>query len=278
MVKLRGGLSDSGMLAMHFRRVGMLATIATALLLGACSLSATGPEPRTGSGAPATVTGLTELMRSAVGGITSAHIDKTATTRSGDLSVSTTVSVDAKLNAGKAVAIDVTQTIPTTADKVRVIMVDGKSYGKLPAAAFPTSKPFVLLSKQSSNEGIRKLAALADSAFAGPASIANVPLTSAAGKSLQVLGNETIDGIPTTHYSTVIDTAKLPADLPGWDRIVHALPEVPMELYVDAQGRPIQVTQNLSNDDQQTLVTLKISRFNEPVAISAPPADQVGTI
>jgi hypothetical protein len=52
---------------------------------------------------------------------------------------------------------------------------------------------------------------------------------------------------------------------------------IPVELYVDSAGRPVQITENLTVAGKKTTTSATISRYNQPVTISAPPASQVST-
>jgi hypothetical protein len=51
---------------------------------------------------------------------------------------------------------------------------------------------------------------------------------------------------------------------------------IPLELYLDSQDRPVQVTENLTVQGQRVTSKNVISKYDEPVSISAPPPGQVG--
>ena len=76
----------------------------------------------------------------------------------------------------------------------------------------------------------------------------------------------------------MVDVAKLPADLPGKDALkASGLATLPIELYIDDQGRPIRVTENFKVSGQQVTTVVTVSDYNKPVTITAPPASQVST-
>jgi hypothetical protein len=51
---------------------------------------------------------------------------------------------------------------------------------------------------------------------------------------------------------------------------------VPIELALDQQNRPVRIAVNVHLGGLSTVVTIDVSRFNQPLQIAAPPADQVG--
>jgi hypothetical protein len=76
----------------------------------------------------------------------------------------------------------------------------------------------------------------------------------------------------------VVDVAKLPASLPGKDALVSSgLKTLPIELYIDSAGRPVQVTEHFTVSGQTVSTDVKVTEYNAPVTITEPPADQVST-
>ena len=50
---------------------------------------------------------------------------------------------------------------------------------------------------------------------------------------------------------------------------------LPMDLWVDRQGRLRKVAENLTVKGQRVATTIGIGQFDAPVTITPPPADQV---
>lgn len=78
-----------------------------------------------------------------------------------------------------------------------------------------------------------------------------------------------LDGVVTEHYSVSIDPKLMPAGElePG-----TMLPDtITYEIYLDTEGRPA----GLDIDLMGTSVETRLTNFNEPVSIEAPPADQI---
>jgi hypothetical protein len=252
--------------------LALLATVA----LAACSSSTSG-KGSAGSGAPSGMptdaAGLGQLMQSAVEKITSAHITLDINAAGQAL----TGSGDEQLTGGKLVALDITENLPGGAGAIRIILVDGKTYAKLPASMNSSGKPYLLVTKDSTNPVIQQLAGSLDSALSS-ASLGSVSAFILAAKSVTPKGTESIDGVSTTHYSVVVDISKLPSSLPGKDALVSSgLATIPLELYIDSEGRPIQVTEDFEVQGQSVSTKVTVTDYNKPVSIEAPPANQIGS-
>jgi hypothetical protein len=184
---------------------------------------------------------------------------------------------DEQLDAGKLVAMDLKESLPGGAGDIEIIIVDGKTYAKLPTAMNPGGKPYLLVTPNSTNAVVKQLATSLDSALSS-ASLGSVSAFITAADSVKNKGTATVDGVSATHYAIVVNISKLPASLPGKDALASSgLTTLPLDLYVDDKGRPVQVTENFKVQDQQVATTVKVSAYDQPVTITAPPADQVGT-
>ena len=160
---------------------------------------------------------------------------------------------------------------------LRLIRVDGTTYAKLPEALTHLSKPYVLVSASSSNPTIRSLANSLDSALAS-ASLGSVGVFIGAASSVKDDGSQNLGSTPTTHYSVVVDPSKLPSSYPGRATLLHAgLRALPVELYLDGAGRPVQVTEKVTAAGQTVDTKITAGNYNKPVVIKAPPKDQVTT-
>ena len=275
---------------MTARRVAALIALPSAFVLAACTSSSTsgkggttsstapsgasqaaGSSASTGSAAAAAALG--RRMQAAVVKIKSAHIDLDIVAAGQTLHGSG----DEKLSGGKLVAMDITEALPGSTGTIRLIIVSGKTYAKLPASLNTSGKPYVLVSPNSSNATVRQLASSLGTALSS-ASLGSVSGFITAARSVQSRGTQTVNGIETTHYSVVVDVAKLPASLPGKDALTASgLTTLPLELYIDKQGRPVQVTEKLTVQGQTVASTVSVKNYDQPVSISAPPASQVST-
>lgn len=268
------------------RRHYAVLVLPAALLLAACTSSAgdqpaatsspvpgtsSAPVPSTPAGTPANAAELAALLQRGVSGIRTAHVEFAL----GVSGQSITGSGQEKLHNGKAVAVRLTEDIGT--GSVEVIIADGKTYAKLPGKPSTAGKPYVLISPDSKNAQIRALATIVDSAQSS-ASLDLVKQFANAASSVRVLGSQRVAGVPTTHYKLVVDASELPADYPGKSALHKAgIATLPLDLYVDGQGRPVQVVENITYQGRQITVKLVIDKYDQPVTITAPPANRVST-
>jgi hypothetical protein len=252
------------------RRLALLAL--PAVVLAACSSSG-GGGGGIPSGMPTDASGLGTMLQSAVGKISSAHITLDITLAGQQLSGSG----DEKLSGGQLTALDLTESLPAGGGTIRLIMVGGKTYAKLPAALNSSGKPYLLVSKSSSNQVVRQLAGSLDSALSA-ASLGSVGTFTRAAKSVDPKGTATINGVQTVHYSIVVGVAKLPESLPGKSELAQSgIGTLPIELYVDTAGRPVELTETFTVQGQKIATKATISDYNKPVTITAPPSDQVAS-
>lgn len=102
----------------------------------------------------------------------------------------------------------------------------------------------------------------------------------------------TLDGQQVSHYWVTIDAAKiadelassgLPAEM--LDQLKSANVTYPLELWLNSDQLPVQVTQDLGPmmkaigapaEAQAASITMKYTDWGTPVDVAAPPADQVG--
>ena len=266
------------------RWVIAVAAFCPAIALAGCSGSDTGQSPKgnattTASAAPASpapaptdAAGLAALLHQGIASVNSLHLI---------LDVSTGGQVikgegDTKLAGGTLQALDISEVVGS-AGNVRLIVVDGKTYVQLPATLNQSGKPWVLVSRDSTNPTVRTMATLIES-VQNAASPGQITAFTSAARRVTLVGNESLDGIQVNHYSIDVDVAKLPNTMPGRQMLLGAgLTSLPVELYVDGEGRPVKITQDLMLNGQRSSTVITLSKFNEPVSISAPPADQVAT-
>lgn len=252
------------------KRIVVPALVAATVLLGGCDQTAWMDQVGTPA-MPTDAPGLAAFLRDGTASIESAHleisVDAAGTTITG--------SGDETLANGRAEALDLTETIPG-AGEVRVLMVDGQTYVQLPTGINPSDKPWLLISADSSNPVVQQLAASLQSVTDTSSLDQYTAFTEAAA--VEVVGEEDVDGVRTTHYALTVDVTELPNDTPGRSDILGAgVMRLPVDLWVDERGRPVKVSQELTVQGQQVTAVVTLGNFDEPVSITAPPADQVAT-
>jgi hypothetical protein len=187
-----------------------------------------------------------------------------------------TAAGDEALANGTLAAADITENIPGQGG-FRLIIVNDKTYAQLPAAMNHSGKPWVLVSTSSANPLIRGLAATLDQVKSS-ASVTAIAQFAPAATGVTDKGSDNVGGVPATHYGFTVQVAKLPSTFPGKAALQGAgLVAIPVELWVDAQGRPVKITQRLAVAGQASDTTVLVSGYDKPVHIVAPPADQVST-
>jgi LppX_LprAFG lipoprotein len=86
------------------------------------------------------------------------------------------------------------------------------------------------------------------------------------------LGTATIEGVPTTHYTAVLDPAKMPEGAKV-QRIATAN-YAPVHVWVDDEGRVKRMRTAFSTLDSVNVITMTFSRYGEPVDVDIPSDDE----
>ncbi|MDT4899860.1 MAG: hypothetical protein QOJ78_790 [Pseudonocardiales bacterium] len=215
---------------------------------------------------------LSALLRSGLADVKTAHVDLNVAIAGQSI----TGSGDEKLNNGKVEALRLTENL-TGLGSLEIIITGGKNYAKLPGGLNKTGKPYVLLSPNSSDPTIKSLATSLESTKSS-ASLDSVINFVTAASSVKDAGTESVGSVATTHYTIVVDPTKLPSDFPQRSAIISSgLTSIPVELYLDGHGRPVLVTEKITVQGRSVSTKVTTSKYNQPVAITAPPASQVGT-
>jgi hypothetical protein len=176
-----------------------------------------------------------------------------------------------------------TMTLAVDGEKIEQRVVDRILYQKLPPSAregVPGNKPWIKVdlkeldarAKGSSNPQFNDPAA--NTAFA----------RSVLDKDVQQAGTEKIGDARTTHYKVKVDVARLPGGA-NLKKVVG--PAVPMELWIDDQGRIRRQQTDMTmtppkgrgadSSTPQKIVSrtvLELSDFGTKVAVAPPPADE----
>jgi hypothetical protein len=236
----------------------------------ATNASSGGSTAPISGGFPTSAGALADFMANGSKSISSAHLslDETVATEK------ITASGDEELTNGKTTAMDLSLSLPGLGE-MREIIVNGKIYVHLPGALGGT-KPWTLASANSTNPAISQLyTSLQQTTQSG--SFAQVALFLQVATKLNFEGTTTIGGAAAGHYSLTIDLTKLPASFPDKSAMVASgLTSIPIELWVDPQGRLLQMVEKVTVQGQTVDVTVGLSKLNVPVTISPPPANEVG--
>jgi hypothetical protein len=274
----------------RLRTVSIVLLVPVTTALVACSSSVTGKGSSSGPGTgapgsgsapqrasaphsmPSDAAGLGALMKQGVSSITSAHISLDVKAAGQGINGSG----DETFSGGKLTAFDLTETIGSTGT-LRLRIVDSKTYVALPASLNHSGKPWALVTANSSDPVIKSMNQSINSALSS-ASLDSVSLFVTAAKSVKLDGSDSVDGAAATRYSVVVDVTRLPGDYPGRQTLVSAgLSTLPVDLWINSQGRPVKVSEKFSVQGQSVSTQIGVSKYNAPVQITAPPADQVST-
>jgi hypothetical protein len=268
------------------RKLGSLLLVCGASALVGCASTTAGtptssvPAGSPRSGTSSAGTPVTSPLASALFARVSAGLKKVTSLH---VAISTnlggetiTAAGDEALGNGTLTAADITENTSSQGG-FRLIIVDDKLYARLPASMNHTGKPWVLVSANSADPLIRGLAATLDQ-LKSSASVTAIAQFAPAATGLTDKGSEIVGTVPATHYGFTVEVAKLPSTFPGKAALQQAgLIAIPVELWVDAQGRPVKITQRLAVAGQTSDTTVLVSGYDKPVHIIAPPADQVST-
>ncbi|MEO6886570.1 MAG: hypothetical protein ABI232_09845 [Jatrophihabitantaceae bacterium] len=245
-------------------------TLAAGLVAG-CSSSSNKPTPNT-SGAPVpstsaapSATELAAMMTTALQSLTSAHVDVDAGVLGG------TSTADVKLSDGVTQATDVK--LNQSGQDIEVITADGKSYAKVSG----TSKPWTLVSPTSSNPVVKSFASSIN--VAGIVTeLASIVKLIGTGTDVHSLGTDQVRDAPAAHYSMTINPQSGGGD-PALGQVLASLGNTPLpiQLWLDAQSRPVKVSLAIPLGAKPITISATISDFDAALTITAPPADQVST-
>lgn len=270
---------------MFRRRLACLpVAIAAAVALAGCgptgSTSSTGSAgtaasstsaPRT-QAPPTDAAGLGRFLKDGAQKIHSAHLSMNVA--AGEQTI--TATGDETLAHGKLTGLDLAEQVPG-AGEIRILITGGKTYAKLPESLDHSPEPWVLVTTQSTDPIVARLASSLEQVQQS-ASLDQFRMFTGAASGLVVKGQEDVGGHPATHYALTVDVTKLPDGVAGKQELASAgVSTLPIDLWVDGQGRPVQLREQLTVQGQQVSTEVTIGDFDAPVTITAPPADQVST-
>lgn len=173
--------------------------------------------------------------------------------------------------------------ISTAAGTEQVLLVDNVFYMQIPGMQDLTGKPWI--KADSSNQVFATmLNNIKDNA--DPSQM--IKNLEASGT---LTGTDTaqLNGQPTTHYKITVDVDKMIANQtdPTMKQLLgmaeqQGLKNYPVEVWLDGHGLPVQTTINMPSlsgaAGSDGVSTVTYTNWGAPVTITAPPADQVGTM
>nr|WP_228447098.1 DUF6612 family protein [Streptomyces paludis] len=157
--------------------------------------------------------------------------------------------------------------------------MNGKRWLKFPMAA---------LDDMAGKSGESPLGAMSSQLDRNPAA-ETASLTAA--KDLKRVGEETVDGVKTTHYKGSVPLSAMKAALKGLDADTKkqrqkslkayedlGIDKLTMDMWVDGDDRTKQVRTRATTDGGPLDMTIKFVDYNKPVEIKAPPASEVADL
>jgi len=258
------------------------ATLITAAALAACSTASTGAKPSSSSDPGKTAAMAVQLTSAqlavnlqSTSTVTSAHI--TMVSKLGNKTV-LTAEGDEKAAGGKLSAMRLNEQIGSS--NVTILLVDGALYVKLPGTLNKSGKPWEKATAGSSNPVLKQLASTLSS-IQQSASLDQYRSMAQAASSLKTIGTEQVNGAAATHYSLTVDVSKIhgAAFTPAAKAALAQarITKIPVDVWVDSHNRPVKMSEKFTVKGQIVSFTATISRYNQPVTITAPPASQVST-
>jgi len=224
------------------------------------------------SAAPISAAALASKWHSGAASLRSAYVIVT-TTAAGQ---TVTAQGSVRFASGKVTGEDMTARLG--AETIGVRLAGNSIYIKLPPdAGLPAGKPWVNLSAAGSDPTLSQLVASVQSSIAN-ASVDGYTAFAHAATNIKDLGPATVNGVPSTKYSFVVDVSKLPSTEFTTKILTQAgVSQVPVDLWLDGQGRTVQVTESSTVAGKPTSTKVVYDKFNEPVSIAAPPANQIAS-
>jgi hypothetical protein len=230
------------------------------------------PAAQSGSVSTGASANLSARLKNGMGGVFSAHV----ALRSEVAGQLVTGTGNETLSAGKLTAMDITEQVGKRFS-LRMVVLGNVVYVQLPPPLSTTGKPWLRAVASSTNPVLRQLATSISSAQQS-ASIDNSAQFATAARSLRLVGRETIDGEPCDHYDVTVDVVELAASQPNMQPLAGAgLTTLPVQLWVNQQNRPVRIAENFMVQGQSVSTLVTVSKYNAPITITAPPADQVGS-
>jgi hypothetical protein len=212
------------------------------------------------AGSALTGTQMQQILRNAVGAITTAHMTMDMDMSAAGQQVQVKAQGDVQYSP-----LAETITMDMGSVHMQMLMVDGSIYMK--SAAIPSGGKWVKISAKD----LGALGSSFSGAMSDPLSMLDKmgPYITKA----TYVGSDTVGGGSADHYRMTVDLAGMMKKLGMPTSSAVQIPKTADEdLWVDAQGRVVKTTVDLGSLERMTLL---MSDFGKPVHIAAPPAGQV---
>jgi hypothetical protein len=241
---------------MRMRRV-VCAVAALALLFGAAACNATTGSSTGGAKSTLTAANLAPRLIAAQAKAGSVHVD--GTIAGGGTAGQVSLAGDVRL-AGRHTAAHFTMSLAGVGEGIEAIVLNSVMYLKLPMLS--SSKPWLRMDLNS-----------------GPMAVMRSLNTTSmlnglkGALALKPVGEETVNGVSTTHYTVTVDAAKaLKAQGIPSSSLGGTVPkQLTYDLWVSKDDLVRKITMSLSSFS----VNLNFSNYGKPVTVTAPPANQV---
>lgn len=171
---------------------------------------------------------------------------------------------------------------PTPGGKMETLLVDGAMYVKLPAELSQGGKPWtkISLSDVAKSSGMN-LEQMLDQAQQQDLGAQTKLLTGS--KDARKVGEETVEGVQTTHYTGTLTPREALAQLDPEQREAFkklyaqlGQTKINFDVWVGADSLPRKMTNKLDTPQGPVTTTMLYRDFGAPVDVTAPPAAQVG--
>lgn len=145
----------------------------------------------------------------------------------------------------------------------------GKPWAKISLASLPNGMSLRKLFAQTQNGNPL-------TAMGNPQALAKFLATA---KHLQVVRDQSVDGVATTEYSGVIDLRSLATAMPTAERpFLGSLGPARIRFWIDHQHQMRKMVMQLAFGKASIALTANVTSINKPVRIVPPPASQVSAI
>ncbi|HEY3751759.1 MAG TPA: hypothetical protein VGL80_21470 [Pseudonocardiaceae bacterium] len=187
--------------------------------------------------------------------------------------------------AGTKSAVHLTMDLPSVGN-MEMVVVDGTFYMKLPAGLASLmggsdDKPWAKVDLGSTDAITQSLGSTAD--FANQVDPTQMINQIKSAGTITKVTHETLNGQQTTHYAITVDVAKL-AGAEKQSMAGLGVTTLPFDIWVNSDNLPVRIITKVgyadpvSGSSQQVAVTVNYTNWGQPVTVTAPPADQVGTL
>lgn len=247
----------------------------TALTACSAASKATDAAAGTAKDAVVSVADAMSLTTKSTSGFTSASVKMTMVMPSVG-----TMTMTGKMSR-KPLAMDITTTMPQLPDGLHVLMSGSTEYMNMGAAGAKQfgGKHWLKMDFASLGAEGKALAdSLNKSNSQDPATV--VKLLTSSGD-IKRVGTETVDGVPTTHYSGLVDLKKLAAEQQTDASLKALLDQASksgmateqVDMWINSQNLPVKVHETATTAKGSVDITIQYSDFgNTPVQITVPPA------